>query len=62
MLRIAGVSKTYPGGVQALRNVSLDIPCGTFGLLGPNGAQDRADAPRGRQKCGPTAKGSKPKC
>ena len=38
MLRIAGVSKTYPGGVQALRNVSLDIPCGMFGLLGPNGA------------------------
>jgi ABC-type multidrug transport system ATPase subunit len=38
MLRIAGVSKTYPGGVQALRNVSLEIPCGMFGLLGPNGA------------------------
>ena len=38
MLRIAGVSKTYPGGVQALRNVSLDIPPGMFGLLGPNGA------------------------
>ena len=38
MLRIAGVSKTYPGGVQALHNVSLDIPPGMFGLLGPNGA------------------------
>src|SRR4029450_7629263 len=38
MLRIAGVSKTYPGGVQALRNVSLEIPHGMFGLLGPNGA------------------------
>ena len=38
MLRIAGVSKTYSGGVQALKNVSLRIPPGMFGLLGPNGA------------------------
>jgi ABC-2 type transport system ATP-binding protein len=38
MLRIENVSKTYPGGVRALRQVSLDIPPGMFGLLGPNGA------------------------
>jgi ABC-type multidrug transport system ATPase subunit len=38
MLRIEGVSKTYPGGVRALSNVSLDVPAGMFGLLGPNGA------------------------
>ena len=38
MLRIDGVSKTYPGGVQALNGVSLDVPRGMFGLLGPNGA------------------------
>jgi ABC-2 type transport system ATP-binding protein len=38
MLRIDGVSKTYPGGVQALNSVSLDVPRGMFGLLGPNGA------------------------
>jgi ABC-2 type transport system ATP-binding protein len=37
-LRIAGLSKTYPGGVQALRDVTLSIPAGMFGLLGPNGA------------------------
>ena len=37
-LRIEGVSKTYSGGVRALRNVSLEIPRGMFGLLGPNGA------------------------
>jgi ABC-type multidrug transport system ATPase subunit len=37
-LIIEGVSKTYPNGVQALRNVSLSIPAGMFGLLGPNGA------------------------
>ena len=37
-LIIEGVSKTYPNGVQALRDVSLNIPAGMFGLLGPNGA------------------------
>lgn len=37
-LSIKNLSKTYPGGVRALDNVSLDIPSGMFGLLGPNGA------------------------
>jgi ABC-type multidrug transport system ATPase subunit len=37
-LSIEGLSKRYPGGVQALDDVSLDIPSGLFGLLGPNGA------------------------
>lgn len=37
-LRIENVSKTYPNGTQALKNVSLTIPPGMFGLLGPNGA------------------------
>ena len=37
-LTIQNLSKTYPNGVQALRNVSLSIPQGMFGLLGPNGA------------------------
>ncbi|HET6681084.1 MAG TPA: ABC transporter ATP-binding protein [Gemmatimonadaceae bacterium] len=37
-LDIRGVSKTYPGGVRALNNVSLTIPVGMYGLLGPNGA------------------------
>ena len=37
-LAIDGLSKTYPNGVRALRNVSLTIPTGMFGLLGPNGA------------------------
>jgi ABC-2 type transport system ATP-binding protein len=36
--RSANLSKTYPNGVQALKQVSLDIPTGMFGLLGPNGA------------------------
>ena len=38
MLQIRDLSKTYQNGVQALKNVSLDIPNGMFGLLGPNGA------------------------
>lgn len=38
MLRIRELSKTYANGVQALKNVSLQIPTGMFGLLGPNGA------------------------
>ncbi|HEX6050642.1 MAG TPA: ABC transporter ATP-binding protein [Gemmatimonadaceae bacterium] len=37
-LRIEHLSKTYPNGVHALRDVTLTIPRGMFGLLGPNGA------------------------
>ena len=37
MLTINHLSKSY-GDVQALRNVTLQIPTGMFGLLGPNGA------------------------
>jgi ABC-2 type transport system ATP-binding protein len=37
-LVISNLSKTYDNGVQALKNVSLDIKKGMFGLLGPNGA------------------------
>jgi ABC-2 type transport system ATP-binding protein len=38
MLSIRDLSKTYPNGTQALKDVSLDIPPGMFGLLGRNGA------------------------
>jgi ABC-type multidrug transport system ATPase subunit len=38
VLDIRQVTKTYPGGVRALDNVSLTIERGVFGLLGPNGA------------------------
>ena len=37
-LHIRDVSKTYPNGVQALKDVSLTIPAGVYGLLGPNGS------------------------
>jgi ABC-2 type transport system ATP-binding protein len=39
IVRVRGVSKTYAGGFQALKNVDLDIRRGEiFALLGPNGA------------------------
>lgn len=38
MLQISNLSKTYPNGVQALKDVNLNISNGMFGLLGPNGA------------------------
>jgi ABC-2 type transport system ATP-binding protein len=38
MLQLSSVAKTYAGGIQALRDVNLEIPKGLFGLLGPNGA------------------------
>ena len=37
-LTVTNLSKTYPNGVQALKNVSLTIGNNMFGLLGPNGA------------------------
>ncbi len=38
ILSLNNVSKTYPNGVKALDDVSIDIKAGMFGLLGPNGA------------------------
>src|SRR6202020_113015 len=37
-LTITGLSKTYPNGVQTLKNISLTIGNNMFGLLGPNSA------------------------
>lgn len=37
-LVINHLTKTYPNGTQALKNVSLTVYQGMFGLLGPNGA------------------------
>ena len=38
MLAIRNLSKTYANGIEALRDVNLEIPNGMFGLVGPNGA------------------------
>jgi ABC-2 type transport system ATP-binding protein len=38
MIQIENLTKTYSGGVQALRGISLEINGGMYGLLGPNGA------------------------
>ncbi|MBN1184129.1 MAG: ABC transporter ATP-binding protein [Bacteroidales bacterium] len=37
-LEIKNLSKTYPNGVEALKDITLTIENGMFGLLGPNGA------------------------
>ncbi|MBK7390702.1 MAG: ABC transporter ATP-binding protein [Bacteroidetes bacterium] len=37
-LQISNLCKTYPNGVKALDNITLNISKGMFGLLGPNGA------------------------
>jgi ABC-type multidrug transport system ATPase subunit len=37
-ISISDLSKRYPGGKLALKDIDLDIPKGLFGLLGPNGA------------------------
>jgi ABC-2 type transport system ATP-binding protein len=37
-LTITALSKTYPNGVKALKNLSLSIGHNMFGLVGPNGA------------------------
>jgi ABC-2 type transport system ATP-binding protein len=38
MISISNLTKTYPGKVQALRGIDLEIGSGMFGLVGPNGA------------------------
>src|SRR5213078_2108340 len=36
---VSKLSKTYPGGVEAVKSISFDVGAGeVFGLLGPNGA------------------------
>jgi ABC-2 type transport system ATP-binding protein len=38
-LAVDGLTKTYPGGVRAVRGISFEVADGEiFGLLGPNGA------------------------
>jgi ABC-2 type transport system ATP-binding protein len=37
-IQIRNLKKIYLNGTEALKNISLDIPLGMFGLLGSNGA------------------------
>jgi ABC-2 type transport system ATP-binding protein len=38
-IEVRGLSKTYPGGVEAVKSIDFEVAPGeTFGLLGPNGA------------------------
>ena len=38
MIRIEGLTKTYPNGKTALGGIELALSPGVHGLLGPNGA------------------------
>jgi ABC-type multidrug transport system ATPase subunit len=38
VLEIRDLVKVYPGPVTALSGISLTIPRGLYGLLGPNGS------------------------
>src|SRR5437868_10473155 len=39
MVEVTELTKTYPGGVEAVKGISFDVTPGeVFGLLGPNGA------------------------
>src|ERR671934_2926650 len=38
-IEVSKLSKTYPGGVEAVKEIDFEVAPGeTFGLLGPNGA------------------------
>ena len=37
-IEITGLSKVYPNGFAAIKDINLEIGSGMFGLLGPNGA------------------------
>ena len=52
MLSFRNLTKVYPGGTRALRGVSLEIPPGMFGLVGPNGAVRPAESTQKRKSDG----------
>src|SRR3954451_17185295 len=38
-IQVSGLTKTYPGGVEAVTGIDFEVAAGeVFGLLGPNGA------------------------
>ena len=45
MLEIRSLSKTYANGVQALKDVTLDVPRGMFGSVSVETVTDKAKPP-----------------
>jgi ABC-2 type transport system ATP-binding protein len=46
MIDVRGLRKTYPGGVEAVRDIDFDVAPGeVFSLLGPDGACPRPSSP-----------------
>ena len=37
-IKIKNLTKIYPGNIRAISHLSLNVPIGIFGLLGPNGS------------------------
>jgi len=37
-IKIKNLTKIYPGNIKAISHLSLNVPIGIFGLLGPNGS------------------------
>jgi hypothetical protein len=62
-LQIRGVSKTYANGVRALKDVTLTIPAGMYGLLGRTRSRARVvgHASRARRCRGSGAPGRHPR-
>jgi len=38
IIKIKELTKVYPGNIKAISHLSLNVPKGIFGLLGPNGS------------------------
>lgn len=38
VIKIKNLTKIYPGNIKAISNLTLSVPKGIFGLLGPNGS------------------------